>query len=644
MASETSGARVSAPRPATVGPAAEGSTRTTGQPAVEAAEGRAVAEADAEAGGRRTATQERPRSKSIKPLAALWRFLRPHARIMALALAALAAASALTLAIPVALRGVVDSFDKERAAEIDQYFLWLILAAGALAVFTALRFYAVSRLGERVVADIRSAVYGHVVGMSPAFFERMRTGETLSRLTTDTTVIQGVIGSAASVALRNLVILVGGVVLLAATSPDLTGLVLLSTPLIVAPIVLLGRRVRGLSRIAQDRIADSSATAGETLQAAQTVQAFGYEAEAKKRFDGDVEAAFVAAMRRITVRSALTAVVIFIAVGAVAGVLWAGAQSVIEDRMTGGELAQFLLYAVFVASSVGALSEVWGELQRAAGATERLLELLAAEDPIQPPARPVPPAEISPDRPKLGEIVFDRVGFRYPSRPEAPVLHDLSFRVAPGETVAIVGPSGAGKSTVFQLLLRFFDPDAGAVRLDGVDLRAMDPTVFRRRFAVVPQEPAILAASAADNIRFGRPDAPIGAVRDAARAAAADDFISAMPQGYDTYVGERGVMLSGGQRQRIALARAILRDASALLLDEATSALDAESERAVQNAVAALSENRTTLVIAHRLATVKSADRILVLDEGRLVADGAHAALIAEGGLYARLARLQFSD
>lgn len=587
---------------------------------------------------------ERPRSKSVRPLGALARFLRPHGRLIAAALGALFAASALTLAIPATLRRVVDSFGPEKAGEIDGYFLWLIAAAAALGLFTALRFYAVSRLGERVVADIRRAVYAHVVGMSPAFFEQMRTGETLSRLTTDTTVIQTVIGSSASVALRNILILIGGVGLMALASPDLTGLVLLATPIVVAPVVLLGRRVRGLSRVAQDRIADSSATAGETLQAAQTVQAFGFEEEARSRFGADVEAAYNAAMRRISMRSILTGVVIVIALGAIAGVLWAGAQSVVEKRMSGGELAEFLLYAVFVAGAAGVLSEVWGELQRAAGAAERLLELLAAEDPIETPADPTAPAQISPMRPRLGEIAFDAVSFRYPARPDAPVLDDLSFQVAPGESVAIVGPSGAGKSTVFQLLLRFFDPATGAIRLDGVDLRAMEPAAFRRRFALVPQEPAIFAASAADNIRFGRPEASDAEVRAAARAAAADGFIAALPDGYDTYVGERGVMLSGGQRQRIALARAILRDAPVLLLDEATSALDAQSERAVQDAVAALAQERTTLVIAHRLATVKSADRILVLDNGKLVADGDHETLVAAGGLYARLARLQFSD
>ncbi|MCI4666093.1 MAG: ABC transporter transmembrane domain-containing protein [Neomegalonema sp.] len=576
-------------------------------------------------------------------MSALWGFVRPHGGLALLALVALLASSAFTLAIPAALRGVVDSFSPKHAAEIDRYFVWLLVAAGALAVFTALRFYAVAGLGERVVADIRRAVYGHVVGMSPAFFERMRIGETLSRLTTDTTVIQGVIGVSSSVALRNILILVGGAAMMTATSPSLSGLVLLATPAVVLPVVLLGRRVRGLSRLAQDRIADSSATAGETLQASQTVQAFGYEPEARRIFDADVEAAYGAALKRIRMRAILTGLVIFIAVGAIAGVLWVGAQNVLSRQMSPGELTQFLLYSVFVAGSVGALSEVWSELQRAAGATERLMELLAAKDPIQPPAQPVAPTDISLDRPKLGEITFDNVSFRYPTRPNAPVLNQLSFQVKPGETVALVGASGAGKSTCFQLLMRFFDPDQGAVRLDGVDLRAMAPSTFRRRFATVPQEPAIFAASAAENIRFGCPDATLADVKAAAEAAAAHEFIAALPDGYDCFVGERGVMLSGGQKQRIAIARAILRDAPVLLLDEATSALDAESEQAVQQAVARLSAERTTLVVAHRLATVKSADRILVLEEGRLVASGVHDQLVAEGGLYARLARLQFS-
>ena len=587
--------------------------------------------------------EDRPRSKSLRPLRELWRFLRPHAAFVALALVALVLAAGLTLAIPIVLRGVVDSFGVESAQQIDRYFLLLIAAAGALALFTALRAYAVARLGEQVVADMRRSVYGRVVGMSPAYFELMRTGETLSRLTTDTTVIQGVIAVSVSVALRNSLILIGGVAMMFATSPTLTGVALLATPLVVAPAILLGRRVRGLSRIAQDRIADSSATAGETLQAAQTVQAFGYEGEARRRFDQDVDAAYRAAMRRISTRSLLTGFVIFVAVSAIAAVLWVGAQRVVDRQMEAGELAQFLLYAVFVAGAVGALSEIWSELQRAAGATERLLELMGADDPIRSPAAPRPPAERSAARPMLGEIEFDNVTFRYPARPEAPVLDGLTFRIAPGETVALVGPSGAGKSTVLQLLLRFYDPLSGAVRLDGVDLREMDAVALRRRYALVPQEPAIFAATAEDNIRFGALDAAPEDVRRAAQAAAADAFISALPEGYATYVGERGVMLSGGQRQRIALARAILRDAPVLLLDEATSALDAESELAVQQAVARLSEERTTVAIAHRLATVKSADRILVLDNGRLVASGEHRHLVQEGGLYARLAELQFS-
>jgi ATP-binding cassette subfamily B protein len=582
---------------------------------------------------------QRPKSKTVKPLRALWPFLAPHRAMIAAALTMLALAALFTLALPLALRRVIDlGFDASKADKVDQYFIAMIGVAGALAVATALRFYFVTRLGERVVADLRKAVYDRVIGLSPAFYERIQTGEVLSRLTTDVTAVENVVGSSASIALRNVLILIGGLAMLAVSSPKLTGMVLLVVPAVVFPILILGRRVRRLSRESQDRVADASAAAAETLQSAQTVQAYTHEPRSRARFGGLVEAAFGAARRRIEARALLTVIVIFLIFTAVVGVMWIGARDVMAERMTPGELGQFIFYAVFTAGAVGALSEVWGDLQRAAGATERLVELISAQDPITAPARPVPPAE-----PARGRLRFENVTFRYPSRPETEALSDLSLEVSPGETVALVGPSGAGKSTLFQLLLRFYDPTAGRITLDGVDLRDMDPAALRARYALVPQEPAIFADTARENIRFGRPDADDAAVEAAARAAAAHDFLARLPQGYESYVGERGVMLSGGQKQRLAIARAILRDAPVLLLDEATSALDAESERAVQSAVERLAAGRTTLIIAHRLATVQRADRIVVLDQGRIVAEGPHERLVREGGLYARLARLQFA-
>jgi ATP-binding cassette subfamily B protein len=581
----------------------------------------------------------REKSKAVGPLRGLMPFLAPYRLLVWGALVTLTVTAALSLTLPLAVRRVVDGFSAEDLSLMDYYFGAAIGIAALLALGTALRFYLVTRLGERVVADIRRAIYDKVIGMSPAFYERIMTGEVLSRLTTDTTVVLSVIGSSVSIALRNVLTLVGGIVLLFFTSAKLTGMVLIGVPLVVVPILALGRKLRALSRLSQDKIAEGSAQASETLLAAQTVQAYTHETASRAQYGTLSEQAFDAARRRILTRSVLTAIVIFMVFTSVVGVLWMGARDVRAGEMTAGELVQFVIYAVMVAGSVAALSEIWSELLRAAGATERMIELLNAQDTISDPAEPVlPPA------PVRGAIAFENVTFRYPSRPDAPALTGLDFTVRPGETVALVGPSGAGKSTIFQLLMRFFDPDDGRVTLDGVDLRAMARPDLRRFFALVPQEPVIFAASARENIRFGRPEARDGEIEAAARAAAAHEFLVKLPQGYDTYVGERGVMLSGGQKQRIAIARAILRDAPILLLDEATSALDAESERAVQQAVEHLAEGRTTLIIAHRLATVKKADRIVVFQDGRILAEGTHGALVAEDGLYARLARLQFTD
>ncbi len=582
---------------------------------------------------------QRPRARNVGPLRGLWPFVRPYRGLLIGAIAALSVTAMLSLALPLAVRRVVDGFFAENLALMDAYFGAAIGIAALLALGTALRFYLVTRLGERVIADIRRAIYDKVIGLSPAFYERIMTGEVLSRLTTDTTLVLSVVSSSVSIALRNVLTLVGGLMLLAITSAKLTGLVLIGVPLVIVPILTLGRRLRGLSRESQDRIAESSAQASESLMAAQTVQAYTHESVSRAAFGDLTERAFDAARRRIITRSAMTAIVIFLVFTSIVGVLWIGARDVRGGGMTPGELVQFVIYAVMVAGATAALSEIWGELQRASGATERMVELIGAADAIRDPETPVPVP-----RPVRGEVTFEHVTFRYPARPELPALEDLSLHIRPGETVALVGPSGAGKTTIFQLLMRFFDPDQGRVTLDGIDLREMERAAFRGRIALVPQEPVIFAASARENIRFGRPGASDAEIEAAARAAAAHEFLARLPQGYDTYLGERGVMLSGGQKQRIAIARAILRDAPVLLLDEATSALDAESERAVQHAVERLAEGRTTLIIAHRLATVKKADRIMVFQDGRVVAEGTHGALVAEDGLYARLARLQFTD
>ncbi len=583
--------------------------------------------------------EDRPKSKDIGALRGLAPFLKPYRVMVLLSLAALTFTAAISLVLPMAVRRVVDGFGAGDRMLLDQYFGAAIAIAGLLAAGTGLRYYLVTRLGERVVADIREAVFDRVIKLSPAFYEKVMTGEVLSRLTTDTTLILSVIGSSVSVALRNVLLLVGGMVLMLFTSAKLTGLVLLLVPLVIVPIIVLGRRLRRLSRENQDWIANSSGMASEALGAVQTVQAFTQEGNVARKFREVTEQSYLSARKRIGTRAVMTVIVIFLIFSGVVGVLWVGARDVNAGTMTPGQLVQFVIYAVLVAGSVGALSEIWGELQRAAGATERLVELLHAEDTVRDPSRPVSLA-----RPVRGAVTFENVTFHYPSRPEHPALDDVSLSVRPGETVALVGPSGAGKTTIMQLLLRFYDPDSGIVGIDGQDLKTLARHDFRREIALVPQDPVIFATSVRENIRFGRPGASDAEVEKAARAAAAHEFVMALPQGYETFVGERGVMLSGGQKQRIAIARAVLRDAPILLLDEATSALDAESERAVQCAVEEMSQSRTTIIIAHRLATVKKADRILVFDDGRIVAEGRHDDLVAEGGLYARLARLQFTE
>jgi ATP-binding cassette subfamily B protein len=582
-----------------------------------------------------------PGRRRLSELRLIWSFARRYPTQLGIALVALAVAALSTLAIPQGLKLIVDrGFNAGTgAADIAPYFEGLLVVVGVMAVATAIRFYFVSWLGERVVADIRNAVHAHLLGLHPGFYEENRPAELASRLTADTAIIEQVVGTSASVALRNIVMGLGGLAYLAWISPKLTGLMLLVIPLVIAPIVFLGRRVSRLSRASQDRIAEVGAMVTEALGAIKIVQAFTQEDRQAARFGQAVARAFAAARRRILVRAGLTATVILLIFGAIVLVLWEGAGDVIAGRMTGGDITAFVIASGITAGAFGALTEVYGDVMRAIGASARLADLLAVEPLVRAPVRPVP----LPDPPR-GSLAFRDVVFHYPTRPEVSALEDFSLVVQPGETVAIVGPSGAGKSTIFQLVQRFYDPQAGEIRIDGVALTSADPADIRRRTAFVPQDTVIFAATALENIRFGRPQASLEEVWAAAEAANAADFLRALPEGLDTFLGEGGSRLSGGQRQRIAIARAILKDAPILLLDEATSALDAESERLVQQALERLMRGRTTLVIAHRLATVRGADRIIVLDGGRIVAEGRHDALVATGGLYARLARLQFDD
>ena len=586
-----------------------------------------------------TDTPDSSKSKAkLGTLRALWPFVRQHAGLFAAWLCALALASAATLSFPVAFKQMIDG-GFHSGGNIDRVFLGVFIVVLVLAIASAARFYFVSLLGERVVADLRRQLYGHLVGLDAEFHDRTRSGELVSRLSADSELLRSVVGSSMSVALRSSITVIGSIVMLFVTSPKLAAYALVGIPLAVLPIVLGARRLEKASRASQDRVADANTLASETLGAVRTVQAHAREPYELKRFGDAVSVAVETARKRIRAQSLVTATVITLVFGAVVLVLWSGAHDVIGGRMTTGELGQFVFYALIGGGSVGALAEVWNELQRAAGGMGRIAELLNETPTIRAPAAPRRlPAPVK------GEIRFDNVSFHYPSRPDLPALDDFDLTVNPGETVALVGPSGAGKSTVFSMLLRFHDAQSGSVRIDGVDLRDLDPAHLREHIALVPQQPTIFAASAAENIRYGKLDATDAELQAAAEAAEADDFIRELPGGFESQLGERGARLSGGQQQRIVIARALLKDAPILLLDEATSALDAQSERAVQHALERLMAGRTTLVIAHRLATVLKANRIVVMDRGRIVAQGTHAELLAQDGLYAELARLQFLD
>ena len=584
--------------------------------------------------------RRRQKSKNVRPLRALMPFILQYPWRVIGAFVSLVLAAASTLTLPVAVRYVIDNgFSGTDAAAVDIYFKAMMAVAVVIGIASASRFYFVSWLGERVTSDLRLAVYTHITKLSPSFFEVTKTGEVLSRLTADTTLIKTVVGSSASIALRNIFMFIGAAIMLSITSLSLSSLAVLILPMIIVPMILFGRMVRRLSRASQDRIADTSAMASETIQSIQVVQAFTHEEEDRRKFSEIVENSFATAKMRVMARSLLTALAFTLVFAGVVGILWLGAQKVVTGDMTSGTLGQFIIYAILCSTAIAALSEVWGDIQLAAGATERLVEILEVEPQIKAPQNPVHmPERIN------GHVDFKDVTFHYPTRPKIAALDSFSFSVSPGETVALVGPSGAGKSTVFQLLMRFYDPSAGFVGLDEVNLQQADPLDIRQQISIVPQETVIFADTVYQNILFGRPSASANEVYAAADKSLADDFVRQLPEGYDTKLGERGVTLSGGQRQRIAIARAILRNAPLLLLDEATSALDAESENVVQTALGRLMEGCTTLVIAHRLATVLKADRIIVMDSGKVIATGTHAQLLEQEGLYQRLANLQFGE